>query len=146
MIDIEIIPPQYQRQDSTLDQLIDLHRVANRLGMYDAAEVLRLLIEKSQRAEPSNVPQWMRETIAFLFDDGKISAIKVIRNATGMLLKDSLLIVSHLEKHYKLGVYAPTQYSFLADKPLSPMNEEQTNLFHRFVTLIEAEYSELLKA
>jgi hypothetical protein len=35
------IPNQPQRQDSMLDQLKDLHRVAITLGMYDAADGLR---------------------------------------------------------------------------------------------------------
>lgn len=93
---------------------------------------------------PSTTPMWMREAIAFLFDDCKINAIKVIRNDTGLTLKDSLLIVTHLEKNYKLGVYDPAAQSFLADKPLDTLTPMQDELFHRFVTLIEAEYSELL--
>lgn len=40
------VPQQPQRQDSTLDQLKDLRAVANRFGMYDAADVLRLMIER----------------------------------------------------------------------------------------------------
>ncbi len=34
------IPTQLQRQDAVLDQLQDLRCVANRLGMYDAADAL----------------------------------------------------------------------------------------------------------
>jgi outer membrane protein assembly factor BamD (BamD/ComL family) len=37
-----------QRQDSTHDQLADLRIVANRLGMYDAADVLRKIIETNE--------------------------------------------------------------------------------------------------
>jgi hypothetical protein len=38
---VETWPEQRpQRQDSLTDQLIDLHRVAARLGMYDAADWL----------------------------------------------------------------------------------------------------------
>jgi hypothetical protein len=38
------IPKLPQRQDSVLDQLIDLHSVANRLGYYDAADFLKKFI------------------------------------------------------------------------------------------------------
>jgi hypothetical protein len=34
------LPQRPQRQDSLVDQLTDLHRVAARLGMYDAADWL----------------------------------------------------------------------------------------------------------
>jgi hypothetical protein len=67
-----------------------------------------------------------------------------MRNASGLSLKDSLLIATHLEKNYKLGVYDPTEQSFLAEKPLDTLTPLQNEIYHRFVTLIEAEYSELL--
>lgn len=35
-----------QRQDSTLDQLSDLKVVANKLGFYDAADIIREIIAK----------------------------------------------------------------------------------------------------
>lgn len=35
------IPKLAQRQDSFLDQMIDLYKVAVKLGMYDAAEKLK---------------------------------------------------------------------------------------------------------
>ena len=41
MTDLQQLPKLAQRQDSLTDQLNDLHRVANRLGMYDAADWLR---------------------------------------------------------------------------------------------------------
>lgn len=34
-----------QRQDSTVDQLKDLQQVANRLGLYDAADFLKSFTE-----------------------------------------------------------------------------------------------------
>ena len=34
-----------QRQDSTIDQLKDLRQVANRLGLYDAADFLKSFTE-----------------------------------------------------------------------------------------------------
>ena len=45
MIDdlLKSIPRQPQRQDSTAAQLLDLRRIANQLGMYDAADVLAAL-------------------------------------------------------------------------------------------------------
>ena len=36
----QAIPQQIQRQDSLTDQVRDLHRIAARLGMYDAADFL----------------------------------------------------------------------------------------------------------
>lgn len=38
---LEAIPQQPQRQDSVADQLLDLAAVADRLGMYDAADFIR---------------------------------------------------------------------------------------------------------
>jgi len=43
---LQQIPELPQRQDATNDQLRDLRAVANRLGMYDAADVLRTLLER----------------------------------------------------------------------------------------------------
>lgn len=40
------IPTCPQRQDSVTAQLIDLRAVANRLGMYDAADAIREIIGK----------------------------------------------------------------------------------------------------
>lgn len=42
------IVQQPQRQDGTADQLCDLHAFANRLGLYDAADLIKTLaIEKA---------------------------------------------------------------------------------------------------
>lgn len=38
---IDIIEPCPQRQDATMDQLIDLHYVAVKLGFYDAADAIK---------------------------------------------------------------------------------------------------------
>jgi hypothetical protein len=38
---LEELPDRPQRQDSTGTQLRDLHSVANKLGMYDAADALK---------------------------------------------------------------------------------------------------------
>jgi hypothetical protein len=38
------IPQQFQRQDSTIAQLRDLQAFANKLGMYDAADMLKTYI------------------------------------------------------------------------------------------------------
>jgi len=43
------IERQPQRQDSTVDQLRDLRNFANKLGMYDAADLIRNIIENSQK-------------------------------------------------------------------------------------------------
>jgi len=41
---LELIPQQPQRQDSTQDQLADLHAFANRLGFYDAADAIKAIV------------------------------------------------------------------------------------------------------
>lgn len=46
---LDTTPQQIQRQDSTDDQLKDLRVVANRLGMYDAADIIRTLLEKGKK-------------------------------------------------------------------------------------------------
>ncbi|MEA8593049.1 hypothetical protein PZT57_30850 [Pseudomonas aeruginosa] len=43
---LESIPQQPQRQDSTNDQLRDLRAFANRLGLYDAADLIRTITSK----------------------------------------------------------------------------------------------------
>ena len=45
----KMIPFQLpQRQDSLMDQLYDLKFIANRLGMYDAADYLKFVINNSK--------------------------------------------------------------------------------------------------
>lgn len=39
-----------QRQDSTIDQLRDLLPIANRLGMYDAADYMRQAVDRADAA------------------------------------------------------------------------------------------------
>jgi hypothetical protein len=41
---LEQIPQQPQRQDSATAQLADLHAFANRLGLYDAADVIKAMV------------------------------------------------------------------------------------------------------
>lgn len=43
------IPQQAQRQDGTRAQLLDLERFAVKLGLYDAAEVLRGVLNRQYR-------------------------------------------------------------------------------------------------
>lgn len=43
-----LVPQQAQRQDSTNDQLRDLQVIANHLGMYDASDIIRGLLERSK--------------------------------------------------------------------------------------------------
>jgi hypothetical protein len=42
---MEQIPQQPQRQDSTDSQLADLYTVANRLGLYDAADIIKAILQ-----------------------------------------------------------------------------------------------------
>jgi len=42
---LKVIPVQGQRQDSAREQLADLVAVANKLGMYDAADAIRQLYD-----------------------------------------------------------------------------------------------------
>ena len=45
---IDKIPQQPQRQDSLASQLADLRIAANKLGLYDAADFIRKLLEDEQ--------------------------------------------------------------------------------------------------
>lgn len=40
------IAQQPQRQDGATDQLRDLHAFANRLGLYDAADLIKKIVSK----------------------------------------------------------------------------------------------------
>lgn len=164
MIDIQSIPALPQRQDSTLDQLVDLRSVANRLGMYDAADVIRNVIDTANLVRPEctlphapytpndcnqdhesvPAPEWMHHAIQLLFGGYKINAVKVLRNGSGLILKDALLIMTHLEKHFKLGVYDPRLKSFLAEKPLCTMTPTEVMYFDRFVALAHSDYDQMV--
>jgi len=49
--DLQKIPELPQRQDSLMDQLYDLRAVADRLGMYDASDLLIKLILKNSKVK-----------------------------------------------------------------------------------------------
>jgi len=44
LIDLSDIPSLPQRQDSLMEQLCDLIAVANKFGLYDAADLLTMLL------------------------------------------------------------------------------------------------------
>lgn len=50
IMDILNIKQQVPSQESTLDQLKAAYQVCNRLGLYDAADVIRSMIEKMEDA------------------------------------------------------------------------------------------------
>lgn len=43
---LSLLPMLSQRQDSLFEQLNDLFQIANRLGMYDAADILKPFLSK----------------------------------------------------------------------------------------------------
>lgn len=68
-----------QRQDSTTEQMMDLHSVANKLGFYDAADYInRMFIERhlDTKSETFQVWEWNTEesdfpkTTAKVIDEG----------------------------------------------------------------------------
>ena len=46
---LSAMPKQPQRQDATNDQLRDLKMVANKLGMYDAADVIQNILDRIKK-------------------------------------------------------------------------------------------------
>ena len=46
-IELAKLSQQRQRQDGATEQLKDLHAFANKLGLYDAADLIRLLSAKA---------------------------------------------------------------------------------------------------
>jgi hypothetical protein len=67
------IPQQFQRQDATNDQLRDLYSFANRLGLYDAADLIRSMLERNQpQSQTPNLLATLKErhevAMALLFD------------------------------------------------------------------------------
>jgi hypothetical protein len=68
---LDAIPKLAQRQDSTVDQLKDLRLVANKLGMYDAADVItRYLGNQFDAADaiPTNVNKHGYKSFGCHFD------------------------------------------------------------------------------
>jgi hypothetical protein len=57
MIDYDIfkMPRKPQRQDSVLDQLADLYIVANKMGMYDAADIVQNIINDIHKPKTREV-------------------------------------------------------------------------------------------
>lgn len=45
-IELQKLTQQPQRQDGSVDQLRDLHAFAVKLGLYDAADVIKTLVNK----------------------------------------------------------------------------------------------------
>ncbi|WP_407305674.1 hypothetical protein [Acinetobacter sp.] len=43
---LKSLPPFNQRQDGTMDQFRDLERIAVKFGMYDAADHIRLMLQR----------------------------------------------------------------------------------------------------
>ena len=51
-----------QRQDSTNDQLLDVMDMANRMGCYDAADIIRNILDESKRPKlVSDLPAHLKE-------------------------------------------------------------------------------------
>jgi hypothetical protein len=63
-------PQQPQRQDSLRDQLTDLHRVAARLGMYNAADWLWKAMPADPTPPPDGDPQPYTYTVQDMEADG----------------------------------------------------------------------------
>jgi hypothetical protein len=49
---LDTIPQQPQRQDGTNEQLRDLRDFAARLGLYDASDYLRVVLDRSNPSSP----------------------------------------------------------------------------------------------
>lgn len=63
-----------QRQDATIDQLHDLVRVANRLGMYDAADAMRQAFELGKFSDIGRVdPLVMRRMLIQIYNSGYLA-------------------------------------------------------------------------
>ena len=46
---LNVLPAPPQRQDSVADQLADLRVIANRLGLYDAADAIQRLFDADRK-------------------------------------------------------------------------------------------------
>lgn len=54
------LPQQPERRDSTLNQLYDLRRVAQQLGMNGAADYLRVALDRQQTALNEHKQRFLR--------------------------------------------------------------------------------------
>lgn len=66
--ELDKIDQQPQRQDAALDQLRDLYAFANRLGLYDAADLIRTMTEKADSGRQSAFPQRIMELLIEVAD------------------------------------------------------------------------------
>lgn len=66
--ELDKIDQQPQRQDAAMDQLRDLYAFANRLGLYDAADLIRTMTDKTVTTRPSTFPPRIMELLIEVAD------------------------------------------------------------------------------
>ena len=142
-MDLSIVPILPQRQDSTLDQLRDLYDVANRLGMQDAADVVRNVIEQTDTLSPDAA--YLRAIVAHLLDGHLVMGVKVLREKTGMMLADSKHTLDYVCARFNLCSFSLDVEPEYRPK-LYDLNDQQTTIHENIINLILRDYSELVKA
>lgn len=96
---LKSVPSLPQRQDSTNDQLRDLRAVATRLGMYDAADYIRVVLENSEK---------------------RVTVIKVteVRSSDGGFLGEFVLDAEKLQNdEFKYSYVSHIVYAALVGEP-----------------------------
>jgi len=142
-MDLSFLPILPQRQDATLDQLQDLYHVANRLGMRDAADVIRNLVEQQNTLSPD--APYLRKIVAHLFDDDFVGAVRELRWSTDMLLADSKHLLDWVCHRFNICTFAE-DIDPQARPVLRDLNERQAKIRDNLINLILCDYMSLVKA
>jgi len=103
---LDTIPLVTQRQDSSADQLADLRTFANRLGMYDAADVITNLLQDGALIKEMSFA-WISDAVDLLLQGLKVNSVKIVRHHAGLGLAEALHVVDAVEHHFRIGQYAP---------------------------------------
>jgi hypothetical protein len=103
---LDTIPLVTQRQDSSADQLADLRTFANRLGMYDAADVITNLLQDGALIKEMSFA-WISDAVDLLLQGLKVNSVKTVRHHAGLGLAEALHVVDAVEHHFRIGQYVP---------------------------------------
>ena len=103
---LEHIPQLPQRQDSTAEQIEDLLRVAQRIGCYDAADILKTIASMGVEDSDMKMASELPGVLLAISEGKKILAIKEVRSAFNWSLSRAKEAIDRLAVRGKGGIGA----------------------------------------